>query len=100
MTSYEVFISPKVHRDLDAIYSYVKDEILEPCIAFSLVSLIEKGILELENFPHKGTKRKVGKYADRGYRQIFIKNYTVIYRIDEPLRRVIVLTVRYSSSCF
>ena len=39
-------------------------------------------------------------YADCGYRQLLIENYTVIYRIDEAQKQVIVVTVRYSPSNF
>lgn len=34
-----------------------------------------------------------GAYAGKGYRQLFVGNDTVIYRIDEKRRQVIVITV-------
>ena len=44
-----------------------------------------------------------GKLADMpimGYRQLFVKNYTVIYRVNEKDKAVIIITVRYTPSAF
>jgi mRNA-degrading endonuclease RelE of RelBE toxin-antitoxin system len=35
-----------------------------------------------------------------GYRQIFIGNYTIVYRIEKVNKTVIVITVKYSPSQF
>ncbi|MCI8891665.1 MAG: type II toxin-antitoxin system RelE/ParE family toxin, partial [Eubacterium sp.] len=35
-----------------------------------------------------------------GYRQLLVENYTVIYRIDEAKKQVIIVTVRYSPGNF
>ena len=34
-------------------------------------------------FPYRGAERKVGAYAENGYRQLFIDNFTAVYRINE-----------------
>lgn len=100
MDKYEVLISPKAYRDLDSIYSYIKNELLVPETALELVELIEKSILDLDVFPHRGSIRQIGLYKDKGYRQIFVKNYTIVYRVEEDAKRVIIITVRYSPSNF
>ena len=48
--------------------------------------------------PYRCPKRKRGIYANKGYRQLFIKNYTIVYRIDEISKSVMIVTVRYSAS--
>ena len=50
--------------------------------------------------PYRCPERKQGAYANRGYRQLFVENYTVIFRINEAQKMVIVVTVRYSPSKF
>jgi plasmid stabilization system protein ParE len=50
--------------------------------------------------PYRGAVRKVGVFSHRGYRQVFVKNYTIIYRIDEDRKMVVVVTVRYTPSSF
>ena len=83
-------------RDLDNIYTYIARNLLEPGTAEKLIDTLEEEILSLESMPHRCVERKVGAYAGKGYRQLFVKNYTVVFRIDEEHRTVIVVTVRYS----
>jgi len=97
---YRARISEHAKHDLDAIYVYIAETFLEPKMALSLVDEIEKGILGLDTMPQRCPTRKIGVYANHGYHQLFVKNYTVIFRIDEKKRRVIIITVRYSTSQF
>ena len=100
MDKYEVKLLPKAYRDIDQIYAYIAAEIKAPETAKDLVRSIEDSILALEEFPRRGAERKVGVYAHRGYRQLFVKNFTIIYRIDEKMKYVIIVTVKYSQSSF
>lgn len=70
-------------RDLDGIYDYIAYRLLEPETALKLVSRIENAVLSLETMPYRCPERKRGAYANRGYRQFFVENYMVIFRIDE-----------------
>jgi plasmid stabilization system protein ParE len=85
---------------LDKIYAYIAKNLQEPDIALRLVSKIEEAILSLDTFPGRCTERRIGAYANKGYRQLFVENYTVVFRMDEKKHQVIVLTVRYSKSDF
>lgn len=100
MERYKVFLSSKAHRDLDKIYAYIADSLLEPDTALALVERIEGEILSLDTLPYRCPERKTGAYANMGYRQLFVENYTVVYRIDEQNKRIVVVTVRYSKSQF
>ena len=100
MDNYAVKLMSRALRDLDSIYQYIAGELLEPGTAENLVSQIEDAILSLEQMPYRCPERKRGVYANRGYRQLFVKNYTVIYRVDEKTRTVLIVTVRYSPSQF
>ena len=100
MNKYAVKISPQAYDDLDKIFSYIALKIKAPETAVALVDLIEEEILSLSIMPQRGAERKTGFYANRGYRQLFVKNYTIVYRIDESEKRVIVITVRYSPGSF
>lgn len=96
MDKYSVKLMSQALRDLDGIYDYIAHTLLEPETALNLVSRIEDAILSLEMMPSRCPERKHGVYANRGYRQLFIENYTAIFRIDEAKKTVIVVTVRYS----
>ena len=100
MDRYAVKLTPRAVRDLDGIYGYIADTLLESGTAAALIDRLEAGILSLETMPYRCPERRKGAYADRGYRNLFIENYTVIYRVDEAQKQVIVLTVRYSKSEF
>lgn len=78
----------------------IANELEEPAIALNFVEEIENAILSLEAFTQRGALRKNGRYAGKGYRQIFVKNYTIVYRVDEIRKWVIVVTVRYTPSEF
>lgn len=98
MDHYEVFLSPKALRDLDAIYAYVSRTLLAPDTAETLIDDLEKGIFSLEQMPSRCPERPVGAYANKGYRQLLIRNYTAIFRVDEAKKQVVIVTVRYSRS--
>ncbi len=100
MDNYKVLISLEAYKDLDSIYYYIKNQLKEPSIALDIVKLIEESILKLGIFPYRGSERKLGIYGNKIYRQIFVKNYTIVYRIDEYNKQVIILTIRYSLSDF
>lgn len=97
---YAVKLLPRVYRDLDGIYAYIAETLTEPVIALKLLDSLEEAIFSLESIPQRGALRKTGAYADRGYRQIFVGNFTVLYRIEETKKYVLIVTVRYSRSQF
>jgi len=97
---YIVTMVDRAYRDLDDIYKYIASVLIEPGIAMNIVDDIETAILSLDAFPHRCPERKTGSYANQGYRQLFVGNYTALFRIDEEHKLVIVLAIRYSSSQF
>jgi plasmid stabilization system protein ParE len=100
LDKYKVTLTDRALRDLDGIYTYRATTLMEPGIAINLIDEIETSILSLDTMPHRCSERKVGAFANRGYRQLFVKNYTAIFRIDESKKTVIVVTVSYSSRQF
>lgn len=100
MDKYSVKLISRALRDLDGIYEYIAKTLLEPETAMKLIDRIEKAIYSLETMPKRCPERKVGAYANRGYRQLFVENYTAVFRVDEAKKNVIVITVRYAPSQF
>ena len=89
MDKYEVLLSPRAFRDLDSIYAYIAETLLESGTAEAMANELGAGILSLEQMPYRCPERKVGAYANHGYRQLLIKNYVVIYRILEEQKQVL-----------
>ncbi len=88
------------YRNLDNIYAYIVTELRADQSALDLIDKLEEAIFSLEFMPQRGAKRRVGAYTNKGYRQLFVKNFTIVYRIDEVKKQVIIMTVRYSQSEF
>lgn len=95
MDKYEVKVSSKAIRELDHIYDYIANEKLSPENAKGQIERIKKAVLSLDTFPQSHQERNEGRYAGKGYRQLLIDNYIAVFRIDEPLKTVYVLTIQY-----
>ncbi len=98
--AYTVGLTDEARRNLEGIFAYVSRNLQEPGTAAALIDELEAGILSLGSMPHRCPERRKGIYAYKGYRQLLVKNYTIIYRIDELNRMVVILTIRYSRSSF
>lgn len=85
MDEYAVKLTPHALRDLDGIYAYIADTLLESGTAEALVDRLEESILSLEKMPYRCPERRRGAYANKGYRNLFIENYTAVYRVDEAI---------------
>lgn len=95
LAKYKIKINPKAIRELDHIYEYIGNEKLAPENAKGQVDRIKKAVLSLDTFPQSHQERNEGKYAGKGYRQLLIDNYIVIFRIDETHKTVYIVTIQY-----
>lgn len=100
MDSYHVMLKAKALEDIDSIYEYISLELQNREAALKLVEELETAIISLEQLPYRGAERKIGMFANKGYRQMFLKNFTIIYRIDSKNRQVIIIHVIYSKRDF
>ena len=85
----------KAYRDLDSIYHYIAYDKLAPENAKGQVDRIKAAILGLDTVPQSHQDRLVGRYADKGYKQLLVDNYIAIFRIDESEKVVWVVTIQY-----
>lgn len=99
MDKYDVKLYTRAYRDLDGIYTYIAENLLEPGTALNRVDELEAAIFSLEQLPERGATRRIGAYANGDYRQLFVKNYC-IYRMLEEKKEVHIVTVRYTPSNF
>jgi plasmid stabilization system protein ParE len=100
LDKYNVKLYARASRDLDNIYTYIAENLLESGTALNMVDELEKAIFSLEQLPERGTIRRVGAYANGDYRQLFVKNYCIIYRVLAENKEVHIVTVRYTPSNF
>lgn len=100
MDKYDVKLYARAYRDLNGIYTYIAENLLEPGTALNMVDELETAIFSLEQLPERGAPRRVGAYANGDYRQLFVKNYCIIYRVLKEKKEVHIVTVRYTPSNF
>ena len=100
MDKYTVKMFPQTYRDIDKIYGQALLVSNYADNAIALAEKLEKAILSLEEQPYRGTERKYGFYAFKGYRQLIVENYIIIYEVLENEKVVAVVTVKYGKSEF
>ena len=100
MDKYEIKMLSRASRDLDDIYNYIADSFKEIETAEKMADSLETAILSLDEMPYRGAVRRTGAFANRNYRQIFVKNFTIVYRIDEAHKTVVIVTIRYTPNSF
>ena len=100
LDKYVVKFYARAYRDFDDIYTYIAGTLLEPGTALNMIGELEEAIFSLEQLPERGAIRRVGAYAGGNYRQLFVKNYCIIYRLLKKKKAVHIVTVRYMPSNF
>lgn len=100
MDKYVVKLYTRAYLDLDNIYTYIAKTLLDPGAALNMIDELDEAIFSLEQLPERGAVRRVGAYADGNYRQLFVKNYCIIYRLMKKKKEVHIVTVRYTPSNF
>jgi len=82
--------SPLSLQRINEISEYIAQDNIEAAIKWikTIIDAIEK----LNNFPEIG--RKVPEIDRSNFREIIIKNYRIIYRLEE--NKISILTVRHS----
>ena len=92
---YDVQLYPRALRDIDEIYAYIALEKLAPENAEGQTDRIWNAIFSLNQFPEAHQDRLFGKYTGKGYKQLLVDNYVIIYKIDDSSKIVYIVTVQY-----
>lgn len=100
MGRYEVKMFSQAYQDLDKIYEQIALNSNYEAEALAIVEKIENAIFSLEECPFRGSERKQGFYAYKGYRQLFVSGYIIVYEVLEREKIVAIVTVKFSGSEF
>lgn len=93
---YDVSVSKAAAKQLEKIYLYIKDDLLSEQAAVDLIDDLEHAITSLEMMPYRGFEYKRGSH--KKYRQILVKNFTIVYKIMEDNNKVKIMAVKYAPS--
>ena len=81
MDKYTVKLYARAYQDLEEIYSYIANSLLEPDTALNMVDALETAILSLAQFPERGAIRRVGAYSNKDYRFFYYSGKRPSYMI-------------------
>jgi len=95
MVKYNVVITSDADKDMDEIFAYIADELLEPKVALDLVERIYSALKSLEDLPERHVLSRDSFLAKQGFRVMPIEKYLAFYVIDNVKKRVIIHRVIY-----
>jgi len=93
---YDVIITDRAYEDMDGIYTYIAETLLEPVAAANTYDKIADAILSLDIMPDRIKIMDSEPAHSQGLRPLLVGNYTAFYVIEED--KVFVVRVIYSSS--
>jgi plasmid stabilization system protein ParE len=94
--SYKLIVSRDAHEDLAGIAGYIADELGNRETAANFLDEVEDRYERVINNPHIYSLCNDARLEMRmGYRKIVIKNYLILYRIDEENKTVYIVRVVY-----
>ena len=96
MKQYAIQITDKALADMEAIYSYVANELQAPENAMGQYNRIAEAIQKLDVFPERVRIMKSEPEHTMGVRKPSIDNFSVFYVIEGD--KVVVTRVLYSAS--
>lgn len=93
---YRVIATPTAHREIIRIYEYILNDLKAEQAAERMLELIENEIEILEYMPKMHMKIEKFDEAKSQYRRTIIKNYVLLYTIDEENGIVYVSNIYYN----
>ena len=94
---YKVVITELANNDLEGIVSYILEELISPVAATNLLKEIEKAYEHLSTNPLIYEVCRDARLAKDGYHRVVIKNYVLIFKIDEKSKAVNILRFFYGA---
>ena len=80
---YTLIVSELAHEDLDDIVSYIAIQLANPTVAGDFLDEVVKCYSYLKSNPMMYAKCQDKRLEKEGYRKALIKNYALVYKINE-----------------
>lgn len=93
--AYKVIETERAVQDLDGILGYIATSLANPTAAAAFADAVETCYANLESMPLLYEQCRDLRLHALGYRKAVIKNYILIYRVDEKEKIVYVLRFFY-----
>ena len=99
INNYYVSFTTNAKEELIEIYEYIDNNLKSKIAADNLMYEIENKILRLSIFPYS-CMEIVSKPRNTIYRKLLVKNYVILYKIDEKNKRVNIIHIYYGRRNF
>ena len=93
--TWNVFYTDSAQRDLQSIYDYIADVLLEPDIANKQTDRLIYAADSLEHMPFRYRLCDYEPWRSKGLRVMPVDNYVVFYMPDESQSTVAIIRIMY-----
>ncbi len=93
---YRIIITPIARREINKIYDYILEELYAEKAAKQLIQKVEETIQELKYSPKIYVRIDKLDEVKRRYRRIVIRNFVILYTVDEESKTVYIAHMYYS----
>ena len=94
---YRIEITPPASNDLDEIVTYIARELENPIAAGSFLDEVDACYENLESMPFMYGECRDPQLRALKYRRAVIRNYVMVYRVDENIKTVYVMRFFYGA---
>ena len=94
--NYSFSFTPFALQDLDDALSYISEQLSNPQAATELLDELEHTLASVCEFPYAFSDCSVYLISDQNIRHAMVKNYVLVFEINESEGSIIVLRFRYA----
>jgi len=94
---YKLIVSKEAHLDIDGIVNYIAVKLSNVSAAICFLDDVEKSYKNIVENPFMYNFCNDVKLKNQSYRKIPIKNYLILYLVDEKLQIITVMRVFYGA---
>lgn len=94
-SNYEVEFTEECIQEMKKVYDYIKDNLNAENSAKNIMNMVEKTVTNLVNEPRMYMEIPQYIGTNEIYRRIVIKNYVLLYTIDEEKNKIFISHMYY-----
>lgn len=93
---YSFSFTPLALQDLDDALAYISEQLSNPQAATELLEEVEHTLASVCEFPYAFSDCSVYLISDQNIRHAMVRNYVLVFEINESEGSIIVLRFRYA----
>ncbi len=96
--NYQVIFTKQAKREIKSAYQYISKTLYAKTSALQLMKEINIKVENLTIFPRLYCELEIPNLKDIRYRRIVVKNYIIIYKVNENKKEIYILHIFHSKS--